>query len=269
MEPNRNSQESIVAELRAVYNPQLFSGKTALVTGGSRGIGRAISIAFGALGAKVIVNYAGNEVAAKEVVDAILKIGGEARMVQFDVSQSTVVAEILKNLEKETGGIDILVNNAGVSKDNLFVRMKEEEWDANIDINLKGAYNCTRALAMGMMRKRAGKIINISSVIGLTGNAGQTAYAASKAGLLGLTKSLAREFGSRNMQVNAIAPGYIATDMTSVHGEKLIENVLKQIPLERLGEGVEVAKLAVFLASAASDYITGQTYAVDGGMTMC
>ena len=258
----------IVKNIRSIYTENLFSGKTALVTGASRGIGRSIAVALGALGAKVIVNYSGNQQAAAETVELIKNASGVAVESQFNVSDFTVVQEKIKSLEKEHGTIDILVNNAGISKDNLFVKFKEEEWDSTIDTNLKGAFNCCRAVAMSMMRKRSGKIINVSSVIGLTGNSGQAAYAASKSGILGLTKSLAIELASRNVQVNAIAPGYISTDMTGSLGEDLIKKVLMKIPSERLGEGLDIAKLAVFLASEASNYMTGQTLAVDGGMTM-
>lgn len=254
--------------IRSIYSPGLFDGKNVLVTGGSRGIGKAIAVAFGALGAKVIINYAGNASAAESTKEEIIKNGGQALCIQFDVSNFTFVQEVIKNLEKEQGNIEILVNNAGLSKDNLFVRFKEEEWDATIDTNLKGAFNCARALAMSMLRKRSGKIINIASVVGLTGNAGQTAYAASKAGVIGLTKSLALELATRNIQVNAIAPGYISTDMTGALGEELVNKVLTKIPSERLGDPVEIAKAVVFLASPAASYITGQTLAVDGGMTM-
>lgn len=254
--------------VRSIYSENMFHGKNALVTGGSRGIGRAISVALAALGAKVIINYAGNAVAAEATRDEIIRNGGQAVCIPFNVADYTAVQETLKNVEKEHGVIEILVNNAGISKDNLFVKFKEEEWDATIDTNLKGAFNCARALAMGMMRKRSGKIINISSVVGLTGNAGQSAYSASKAGVIGLTKSLALEFASRNIQVNAIAPGYITTDMTGALGEALIQQVLTKIPSERLGDPVEIAKAVVFLASPAASYITGQTLAVDGGMTM-
>ncbi|NBX18790.1 MAG: 3-oxoacyl-[acyl-carrier-protein] reductase [Proteobacteria bacterium] len=266
--PDAISPQQVAEHIRKTYNPSLLAGKVALVTGGSRGIGRSIAVALGACGARVIVNYAGNAAAAQETVAAIEGVGGQARAVQFDVSNSTQTSDAIKTLEKEFGGFDILVNNAGVSKDNLFIKMKDEEWDANLNTNLKGSFICSRAVTMGMMRKRAGKIINISSVIGLMGNVGQAAYAASKAGLLGLTKSLARELASRNIQVNTICPGYITTDMTSAHGDKLIENVIRQIPMERLGDPVEIARLAVFLASDASNYVTGQTIAVDGGMTM-
>jgi 3-oxoacyl-[acyl-carrier protein] reductase len=266
--PDTLTPQQVAEYIRTTYNSSLLTGKVALVTGGSRGIGRSVAVALGACGARVIVNYAGNAAAAQETVSAIEAIGGQAKAVQFDVSNSTQAAEAIKTLEKEFGGFDILVNNAGVSKDNLFIKMKDEEWDANINTNLKGSFICSRAVTLGMMRKRAGKIINISSVIGLMGNVGQAAYAASKAGILGLTKSLARELASRNIQVNTICPGYITTDMTSAHGDKLIENVIKQIPMERLGDPIEIARLAVFLASDASNYITGQTIAVDGGMTM-
>lgn len=259
---------SAIEEIRKIYAPNLLAGKVALVTGASRGIGRTIAECYGALGATVIVNYFGSEEAAKTTLQSIEAAGSKGKIVKFNVADFAETQEVIKALEKEFGAIDILVNNAGVAKDNLFIKMKEEEWDANLNTNLKGAFNCSRAVAFGMMRRRSGKIINMSSVIGLMGNAGQAAYAASKAGVLGLTKSIARELATRNVQSNAIAPGYIATDMTSAHGEKLIESVTKQIPMERLGETIEIAKAAVFLASPASDYITGQTIAVDGGMTM-
>lgn len=256
------------AELNKIYAPNLFLGKNILVTGGSRGIGRAISTAFAMLGGKVIINYSGNKGAAEETVEEIKQFGGEAVIVQFDVSNFTQVQDTIKNLEKEHGSIEILVNNAGISKDNLFIKFKEEEWDATLDINLKGTFNCARALAFSMMRKRTGKIINISSVIGLVGNAGQSAYSASKAGIIGLTKSLAQELAARNIQVNSVAPGYIMTDMTNVLGEAVIAQVLTKIPSEKVGHPLDVAKAVIFLASPASNYITGHTLTVDGGMTM-
>lgn len=265
---NTTQPQNVCQVIREIYAANLFSGKNVLVTGGGRGIGRAISVAFGALGAKVIINYAGNAEAAQSTVQEIINNGGTAACVQFDVSQFNLVQETIKNIEKEHGNIEILINNAGISKDNLFVKFKEEEWDATLDINLKGAFNCARALAMSMMRKRAGKIINISSVVGLMGNAGQAAYAASKSGLFGLTKSLAQELASRNVQINAIAPGYISTEMTGALGSELIDKVLAKIPAEKLGDPVEIAKAAVFFASPAASYVTGQTLAVDGGMTM-
>ncbi len=255
-------------DLLKIYAPTLFAGKTVLVTGGSRGIGSAISIAFGALGAKVILNYSGNQKAAEETVSAIEALSGTAFAIQLDVSDFTKVQETLKALEKEHGSIDILVNNAGISKDNLFIKFKEEEWDATLNTNLKGTFNCCRAVAFSMMRKRAGKIINMASVVGITGNAAQSAYAASKAGVIGLTKSLAQELGSRNIQVNAIAPGYIMTDMTNALSEEVRKNVLAKIPANRLGATADIAKAVLFLASSASDYINGHTMTVDGGMTM-
>lgn len=251
-----------------IYAQNLLAGKVALVTGGSRGIGKAISIAFGALGAKVIINYAGNSQAAESVVTEIMKNGGIATCVKFDVSDFNLVQETIKILEKEHGGIDILINNAGVSRDNLFVKFKEEEWDNTLDTNLKGAFNCSRAVAMSMMRKRSGKIINISSVVGLTGNPGQSAYAASKSGVIGLTKALALELAGRNVQINAIAPGYFLTDMTGALSEDVLKKIVEKIPSEKVGDPVEIAKAAVFLASSSAGYITGQTLAVDGGMTM-
>lgn len=262
------NNSDFLTELHKIYAQNVFSGKKVLVTGGSRGIGKAISIAFGALGAHVIVNYAGSQDAAEKTVSEISQAGGQGSTVKFDVSDFTQVQEQMKQLEKEHGGIDILVNNAGISKDNLFIKFKEEEWDATLDTNLKGVFNCARALAFGMMRKRAGKIINISSVIGLVGNAGQSAYSASKAGIIGLTKSLAQELASRNIQVNAVAPGYIVTDMTNALAEDVVKQILKKIPSEKLGTPEDVAKAVVFLASPAANYITGHTLTVDGGMTM-
>jgi 3-oxoacyl-[acyl-carrier protein] reductase len=256
-------------EIRRFYGHDLLAGKVALVTGASRGIGRCIAVAYGALGAKVIVNHiVGTENDAAETARIIEKFGGKAHLSCFDVSNFTQTQEAFKELEKEVGGVDILVNNAGISRDNLLARMKEDEWDSTIAINLKGTFNCSRAAIMGMMKKRSGKIVNISSVIGLVGNAGQAAYAASKAGILGLTKSVAKEVASRNIQVNAIAPGYISTSMTAALGEKLIQDVMAKIPSSRLGECTDIAKAAVFLGSPLSDYVTGQTLAVDGGMTM-
>lgn len=267
-EINQNTQSNIAQEISKIYANNLLAGKVSLITGGSRGLGKAISLAFGALGAKVIINYIGNSQAAEVTVAEIIKNGGTASCVKFDVSNFNLVQETIKTLEKEHGSIDILVNNAGISKDNLFVKFKEEEWDSTLNINLKGAFNCSRAVAIGMMRKRAGKIINISSVVGLTGNAGQSAYAASKSGVIGLTKALALELASRNVQINAIAPGYFATDMTDALTQDILKKIIEKIPSEKVGDPIEIAKTAVFLASPSSNYITGQTIAVDGGMTM-
>ncbi|MGY3802840.1 3-oxoacyl-[acyl-carrier-protein] reductase [Pigmentibacter ruber] len=269
---NTEKKQATAAEIAqiisSIYAKNLFNGKVALVTGASRGIGRAISIALGTLGAKVIVNYAGNAAAAESVVSEIKECNGIATCAKFDVADFNLVLESIKVLEKEHGGIDILINNAGISKDNLFVKFKEDDWDATLNTNLKGSFNCARAVAMGMMRKRSGKIINISSVVGLTGNAGQTAYAASKAGVIGLTKALALELAGRNIQINALAPGYFTTDMTSTLGSDVIKKIEEKIPSEKVGDPIEVAKAVIFLASQASSYITGQTLAVDGGMTM-
>jgi 3-oxoacyl-[acyl-carrier protein] reductase len=265
---NKPDAASLVADLRSFYAPTLLQNKVSLVTGASRGIGRAVATSLASLGAKVLINYAGNEDAANETLKQILDLGGIASLLKFDVGNSEAVAAAIKSAEKEFGSIDILINNAGISKDSLFVRTKDEDWDFTMNTNLKGVYLCSKAVTMGMMKKRAGKIVNLSSVIGLTGNAGQAAYAASKAGVLGLTKSLAKELSSRNIQVNAVAPGYISTDMTAAHGDKLIENVLAQIPAAKLGEPLDIAKIVVFLSSQLSDYVTGQTFAVDGGMTM-
>jgi 3-oxoacyl-[acyl-carrier protein] reductase len=260
--------EDVAQIIRTLFAPNLLQNKVALITGGSRGIGKAIGLAYGALGAKVIINYTENAQAAEATTAEIINNGSVATCVKFDVSNFNLTQESIKSLEKEHGGIDILVNNAGVSRDNLFVKFKEEEWDNTLDTNLKGSFNCARAVAMGMMRKRAGKIINISSVIGLTGNAGQSAYSASKAGLIGLTKSLAHELSSRNVQINAIAPGYIVTDMTTSLSDEVLNKIIERIPSNKVGDPIEVAKIAVFLASPISSYITGQTIAVDGGMTM-
>ena len=262
------SPEAVIERMRGMFSRHMLEGKVAVVTGGSRGIGRAVALSLGALGARVIVNYAGRKDAADEVVAALEAAGGQAQVLQCDVSSEAEVLDGFGRLEAAWGGVDILVNNAGVSRDQLFVRMKSEEWHANIDTNLKGAFLCCRAVTKGMMKKRSGRIINMSSVIGLTGNAGQAAYSASKAGLLGLTRSLAKELSSRNILVNALAPGFIATDMTAVHGDRLVNSVLPQIPLGRLGSPSDVADAVVFLASPLANYITGQVFAVDGGMTM-
>lgn len=244
----------------------LMEGKTALVTGASRGIGRAIAKEFAAQGAKVALcarSVDALQALAAEIEDA----GGAAAVFALDVSDSDSVKGVVDAVTERFGGLDVLVNNAGITRDGLLARMKDDAWDDVLNTNLRGAFYLTRAAAKTMMRQRSGKIINISSVVGLTGNAGQANYAASKAGLIGMTRSVAKELGSRNIQVNAIAPGFIVTDMTDSLPEALKEQLLKQIPLGRMGQPEEIANVAAFLASDRSDYITGQVIAVCGGLT--
>ncbi|KYC59281.1 MULTISPECIES: 3-oxoacyl-[acyl-carrier-protein] reductase [Heyndrickxia] len=246
----------------------LLKDKVALVTGASRGIGREIALAFAASGAHIAVNYAGNAEKAEEVANAVRSFGVEAFAIRADVSNETEVQEMFRQVLEKFGKLDILVNNAGITRDNLLMRMKEAEWDAVIDTNLKGVFLCTKAAARPMMKQRSGKIINIASVVGISGNPGQANYTAAKAGAIGLTKTAARELASRGITVNAIAPGMIETDMTDKLPEDIKEGMLGQIPLSRFGKPEDVAKAALFLASGSSDYITGQTIRVDGGMVM-
>jgi 3-oxoacyl-[acyl-carrier protein] reductase len=245
-----------------------LKGKAALVTGGSRGIGRAVSIRLAGEGAFVFVNYARNEEAARETLRLIGEAGGEGKIVRFDVADTKAATEAIAGLIQEKGRIDILVNNAGESRDGLLVRMKEQDWDRVIDTNLKGTFNCCRAVSYAMMKQRGGRIINVSSVVALSGNAGQANYSASKAGIIGLTKSLARELAPRGICVNAVAPGLIATDMTSAMTEEQREKVLEEIPLSRLGTPDDVAGVVLFLASGEAGYITGQVIGVNGGLYM-
>jgi 3-oxoacyl-[acyl-carrier protein] reductase len=242
--------------------------KVALVTGGSRGIGRSIAATLAGAGALVVINYKSNAAAAEEVVSAITAAEGRAAAIQADVSASPEVERLFKELLDRYGKIDILVNNAGITRDTLLLRMKEEDFDAVLQTNLRGVYLCTKAALRPMTKARSGRIINITSVVGLIGNAGQANYAAAKAGIIGFTKAAAREIASRNITVNAIAPGYIETELTDVLSETVRQAILENIPLGRLGQPQDVANLVCFLASDAAGYITGQTLTVDGGMVM-
>ena len=245
-----------------------LAGKVALVTGGSRGIGKAIVLALAGAGADVAINYAGNIAAAQEVASEVEAMGRKAVLVQGDVADTTVAAGIIEKVVTELGKIDILVNNAGITRDALLVRMKEEDWDAVLTTNLKGVFNCTKAAVKYMMKQKSGKIANIYAVVGVTGNASQANYAAANAGCIGFTKSVAKELGSRGINVNAIAPGLIATDMTKDLPEKVIKEMESGIPLKRVGEPKDVANAVLFLVSEEAAYITGQTLNVDGGMVM-
>lgn len=245
-----------------------FEKKTAVVTGGSRGIGRAICLELARGGANVVLCYAGNEAAAQETADACKALGAQALAVRCDVADPVQVQEMVDTAVKTFGGVHILVNNAGVTRDNLLLRMSEADFDTVLDTNLKGAFLCMKAVARTMMRQRYGRIVSISSVVGLRGNAGQLNYAASKAGLIGLTKSMAKELASRGITANAVAPGFIDTDMTAALGEEARKVLLDSIPAARLGQPEDVAKTVAFLASEDAAYITGQVLAVDGGMAM-
>ena len=245
-----------------------LSGKVALVTGASRGIGKACALYLAELGAKVAINYSRSSEQADQVVAQIKEMGGEAIAIRADVSKQAEVEIMVDETIKSLGGLDILINNAGVTKDTLLIRMKEEDWDQVLDINLKGAFLVTKAAAKYMMKKRQGKIINISSVIGVSGNAGQANYAASKAGIIGFSKSIAKELAPRGILVNIIAPGFIDTDMTDVLNDQVKEAILSQIPLGRYGDPEDIAYLVGFLSSDQSQYITGQVIHVDGGMVM-
>lgn len=246
----------------------MLENKVALVTGAGRGIGRAIAIALAKEGAEVVVNYNGSEERAKEVKQTIEENGGKASIYKCNVSDFEACEAMIKDIVKEHGRLDILVNNAGITKDGLIMKMKEEDFDSVLNVNLKGTFNTIRHSARQMLRQKSGKIINISSVSGILGNAGQANYAASKAGVIGLTKTMARELGSRGITVNAIAPGFVDTEMTGVLSEEIRENACRQIILGRFGKPEDIANVAVFLASDKANYITGQVISVDGGMNV-
>lgn len=246
----------------------MLKDKVVVVTGASRGIGKAIAIKLAELGANIVVNYRSSKEAVEEVVKEIESKGVKALAVQGDVSKFNEAENIIKRAKEEFGKIDILVNNAGITRDGLLLRMKEEDFDSVIDVNLKGAFNCLRHVTPIMMKQRSGKIINISSVVGVTGNAGQVNYSASKAGIIGMTKSAARELAARGITVNAIAPGFIKTEMTEVLSDKVQESIKSNIPLKKMGNTEDVANLLAFLASDSASYITGQVINVDGGMAM-
>jgi 3-oxoacyl-[acyl-carrier protein] reductase len=246
----------------------MLTGKTALVTGASRGIGRAIALALAEAGADVAVNYAGNEAAASEVVRSIEAMGRKAFKLQANVGMANEAEELVRQTLEAFGKIDILVNNAGITRDNLIMRMKEEEFDDVISTNLKGVFNCIKAVTRPMMKQRSGRIINISSVVGVLGNPGQANYVAAKAGVIGLTKAAARELASRGITVNCVAPGFIETDMTDKLPEETRTSLMSQIPLARLGQPEDIARAVRFLASDDAAYMTGQTLHVDGGMYM-
>jgi 3-oxoacyl-[acyl-carrier protein] reductase len=243
-----------------------LSGKVALVTGSARGIGRSIAELFGAEGATVVVNDVGSDAGARETLAVLEAAGGKGSVEMFDVSDAAQVDAGVKNILAVHGRIDVLVNNAGITRDNLLLRMSEEEFDAVIRVNLKGTYLLTKTVTRHMMKQRSGKVVNISSVVGMMGNAGQSNYAAAKAGIIGFTKATARELASRNITVNAIAPGFILTAMTAALPEAVQKAFLAQIPLGRFAEPREVAELALFLACDASSYITGQVVGINGGM---
>lgn len=246
----------------------MLKGKCAIITGASRGLGKAIALKLASLGANIVLNYRSSEKEALEVENEIKQMGVEVISVKGDISKLKEVENLVSVAKERFGNVDIMVNNAGITKDTLILRMKEEDFDSVIDVNLKGVFNCLKAITPIMVKQKHGKIISISSVVGISGNAGQVNYAASKAGIIGMTKSLAKEVGSRGINVNAVAPGFIETDMTDALGDKFKEEAKKSIPLKKLGKPEDVANVVAFLASESSDYVTGQVIQVDGGMLM-
>ena len=246
----------------------MLKGKCAVITGASRGIGKCIATKFAKEGANVVINYRNNEEEALKVKQELEDLGSQVLVVKADVSELEQAENLIKEAKKEFGRVDILVNNAGITKDNLIIRMKEEDFDSVIKTNLKGAFNCLKAVTPIMLNQKYGKIVNMASVVGVVGNPGQVNYCASKAGLIGMTKSLAKEIGSRNITVNAIAPGFIDTDMTKILSDDQKKKILSQIPLNKFGNVEDIANVALFLGSENSNYITGQVIHVDGGMAM-
>lgn len=245
-----------------------LKNRVAVVTGAGRGIGRAIALELARAGAQVVVNFAGHADQAEKTVNMIRDLGGEAIAAQADVSQAEDVERLIRTAVDTYGKVDILVNNAGIARDNLLLRMKETEWDAVLNTNLKGVFLCSKAVSKGMMKQRSGAIVNISSVVGVTGNAGQANYAAAKAGIIGFSKSMAKELAPRGIRVNVVAPGYISTDMTESLSEEVKLQIQQGIPLGRVGSPEEIAQAVLFLVSPASSYITGQVLSVNGGMAM-
>lgn len=271
MENNNLKKSDIYNEQFNKYEEKLngeLEGKVALVTGAARGIGSAIARKLGLMGAYVIVNYSGSQKKAEETLECIKKCGGDGEIYKCNVASYEEVGKMIDEVIEKKGHLDILINNAGITKDGLLMRMSEEDFDSVIDVNLKGVFNCIRHVARYMIRQKSGRIINMSSVVGIAGNAGQVNYSASKAGVIGITKSAAKELAKKGITVNALAPGYIKTDMTDELSDKIKEEILEQIPLKRMGNVEDIANLAAFLTSDAASYITGQVISVDGGMNI-
>jgi len=245
-----------------------FEGKVVVVTGASRGIGKEIALEFGKKGSSVVVNYSSSEEGALKVVDEIEENGGKAIAVKGNVSIQSDVENLLKSTIDAFGKVDFLINNAGITRDKLLISMKEEDWESVMDINLKGVFLCSKIFGKNMIKKRTGKIVNITSVVGISGNAGQSNYSASKSGVIGFTKSIAKEFSARNINVNCVAPGFIKTEMTETLSDEIVEAYLGNIPLKRMGQAKDVADAVMFLCSDMASYITGQVIQVDGGMLM-